>query len=88
MKTDSPAGKIKKERPVKELRYRITVSFIVFAVILMALLWIFQSVFFDTYYELAMRRRCSAASRVIFPAIPCPAREGSRAAGSFLTART
>ena len=65
MKTDRPAGQDKTNRPVKELRYRITVSFIVFAVILMALLWIFQSVFFDKYYELAMSRRCSAAVRTV-----------------------
>ena len=65
MKTDRPSGQDNSKRPVKELRYRITVSFIVFAVVLMALLWIFQSVFLDKYYELAMSRRCSAAVRTV-----------------------
>ena len=60
-----PEGQKKDKRPVKELRYRITVSFIVFAVVLMALLWIFQSVFLDKYYEFAMSRRCSAAVKTV-----------------------
>ena len=46
-------------KQVKDLRYRLTAAFILFAVILMALLWIFQSVFLDKYYEFAMSRRCS-----------------------------
>ncbi|MBQ2456415.1 MAG: hypothetical protein II499_10045, partial [Firmicutes bacterium] len=65
MKTDRPKGQKKNKRPVKELRYRITASFIIFAVVLMALLWIFQSVFLDKYYELAMSRRCGAAVKSV-----------------------
>ena len=59
MKTD--AGGKENTKSAKELRFRITAAFIVFAVVLMALLWIFQSVFLDKYYELAMSRRCGAA---------------------------
>ena len=51
----------KKGRPAKDLRFRLTASFIGFAVILMAILWIFQSVFLDRYYEFAMTRRCARA---------------------------
>ena len=65
MKTERPKRQDKKDRPVKELRYRITASFIIFAVVLMALLWIFQSVFLDKYYELAMSRRCGAAVKSV-----------------------
>ena len=62
MKTDSKETANKeKGRPVKSLRARLAASFIVFAVFLMALLWIFQSVFLDKYYEYSMSRRCSAA---------------------------
>ena len=50
-----------KRRHVADLRYMLTASFIVFAVVLMAMLWIFQSVFLDRYYELAMSRRCAKA---------------------------
>ncbi len=50
---------------VKELRFRITAAFIIFAVILMALLWIFQSVFLDKYYEFAMSKRCAAAVNTV-----------------------
>ena len=62
MKTDQKE-KINKEegRPVKSLRTRLATSFIVFAVFLMAILWIFQSVFLDRYYEYSMSRRCSKA---------------------------
>ncbi len=59
MKTEAAEKKDKNTRQVKDLRYRLTASFILFAVILMAILWIFQSVFLDKYYELAMSRRCS-----------------------------
>ena len=59
MKTDAAEKKNSNKRQVKDLRYRLTAAFILFAVVLMALLWIFQSVFLDKYYELAMSRRCS-----------------------------
>ena len=62
MKTEQKETSNKeKGRPVKSLRARLAASFIVFAVFLMALLWIFQSVFLDRYYEYSMSRRCSAA---------------------------
>ena len=63
MKTDlnEKSNKTVEGRPVKSLRARLAASFIVFAVFLMALLWIFQSVFLDKYYEYSMSRRCSSA---------------------------
>ena len=62
MKTETKEKPNKTEgRPVKSLRARLAASFIIFAVFLMALLWIFQSVFLDRYYELSMSRRCSKA---------------------------
>ena len=57
-KTNSDNGK---RRRVADLRYMLTASFIVFAVVLMGILWIFQSVFLDRYYEFAMSRRCAKA---------------------------
>ena len=48
-------------RAVRDLGFRLTAAFILFAIVLMAFLWIFQSVFLDKYYELAMSRRCARA---------------------------
>ena len=55
MKTEQTAQQNKGKRQVKDLRYRLTASFILFAVVLMAILWIFQAVFLDKYYELARK---------------------------------
>ncbi len=63
MRTDTEGQKNTKN--AKELRFRITSAFIIFAVVLMALLWIFQSVFLDKYYELAMSRRCGNAVKKV-----------------------
>ena len=65
MKTEQTAQENKGKRQVKDLRYRLTASFILFAVVLMAILWIFQAVFLDKYYELAMSRRCSKAVNAV-----------------------
>ncbi|MBQ2312042.1 MAG: HAMP domain-containing histidine kinase [Firmicutes bacterium] len=62
MKTETEKTvKQEKGRSVSTLRGRLATSFIIFAVLLMALLWIFQAVFLDRYYELSMSRRCSKA---------------------------
>ena len=62
MKTDTAdTSKQVEGRAVSSLRGRLATSFIIFAVLLMALLWIFQAVFLDKYYELSMSKRCSKA---------------------------
>ena len=54
-----------KKRPVKPLRYRLTGSFIMFAVLLMGVLWLMQAVFLSRYYEYSMEKKVTASTKAI-----------------------
>ena len=61
MKTDFPAkrnNKASKRRvKSKSLRFRLTVTFVAFALLLMAMLWLMQTGLLEVYYERAMEAR-------------------------------
>ena len=47
----------KRKIDTKSLQFKLTLYFLLFAVILMAVLWMLQIAFLDTYYESAMKRQ-------------------------------
>lgn len=51
----------RKEGEVQTLRAKLTKVFILFGALLLAVLWLFQSVFFEKYYESSMKRKVSLA---------------------------
>lgn len=51
----------RKKDAAKPLRHRLTASFIAFAVVLMAVLWLMQAVFLSKYYEMAMNHRVQSS---------------------------
>ncbi|MBQ6013859.1 MAG: HAMP domain-containing histidine kinase [Firmicutes bacterium] len=71
MKTDSAPEK--KRKGSRSLRARLTFSFILFAVLLMAVIWIMQTGFLEQYYEIAMEKRAAAGMKLIGAAYSYPA---------------
>ena len=61
MKADVNQVNKRKGRPAFSLNAKLAASFIVYALALMAMLWIFQSLLLDKYYEISMSRRCEKA---------------------------
>lgn len=57
--------KLIKKRPVKPLRFRLTGSFIMFAVLLLGVLWLMQAVFLSKYYEFSMEKKVTASTQTI-----------------------
>jgi len=55
----------KSDNPAKSLRAKLLGIFIAFSLILLALLWIFQSVLLEKYYEHAMLRKCQNGVKII-----------------------
>ena len=55
----------KNKDAAKPLRYRLTASFITFAVILMAMLWLMQAGFLSKYYEIAMNRKVQSSLNAV-----------------------
>ena len=43
------------------MRFRLTAYFIIFALILMGMLWFFQTVFLEQYYESEMEKKIQTA---------------------------
>ncbi|HCU07882.1 MAG TPA: hypothetical protein DF480_02740 [Clostridiales bacterium] len=56
VKTGPDPGK-KKKIDTKGLKFKLTLYFLLFAVALMAVLWLLQIAFMDAYYETAMKRQ-------------------------------
>lgn len=54
-----------KTRKVKPIRYRLTASFMFFAVLLMGILWLMQVAFLSGYYEMSMRNKCESALNTV-----------------------
>ena len=46
----------KQRKPRFALRYYVWLYFMIFAVVILMLIWLFQYVFFDKYYESAKQR--------------------------------
>ncbi len=69
MKTDTAD---KKKKGSRSLRARLSFSFIFFAILLMAVIWIMQTVFLEQYYEKAMEKRAALGMKLIGAAYSVP----------------
>lgn len=56
----------------RSLRFRLTATFVGFALILMGLLWVMQLGFFERYYESAMEKRTELGVKMIGAAYSAP----------------
>lgn len=52
-------------RPKKSLRRKLLAAFVIFGIILLALLWSMQTVFFEDYYKISMKKKCSSSVKTI-----------------------
>ncbi len=59
MKTD--IAKEPKKYRTRSVRFRLTAYFVIFALVLMAMLWFFQTVFLEQYYEMEMEKKIQTA---------------------------
>ena len=54
-----------KNADFKSLRFKLTLGFVAFALVLMSLLWVMQTAAFDKFYEKAMAKRAETAVRIV-----------------------
>ncbi len=73
MKTDEGASpKRAKNKRSASLRTTLTLTFVLFAVILMAIVWVMQTGFLEQYYESAMEKRAAAGIKLVGAAYSQP----------------
>ena len=57
--------KKKSKLDTKCLRFRLTLAFIVFAIIIMGCLWLLQTIFLEDYYENSMEKKAAASIKLV-----------------------
>ncbi|MCF0150847.1 MAG: HAMP domain-containing histidine kinase [Firmicutes bacterium] len=71
MKTDTDQKK-NSFAGIKSLRFRLTTTFVGFALVLMGMLWIMQVGFLEEYYEMSMEKRAELGLKMIGAAYSTP----------------